>query len=466
MSRDQLDREQRDSYTFLPHARSSLYSTLSAHFKGGQRALNEEYSQVRGSVRLTLERPLRGKFSPTSATVFRADETELPVDLTVEWIDVILYPPGFGFLVYKVETSGLSIESAGVVHRSFKKVLYSERLRVKPAILHGLPGGETSWQDILSELLSEFDVDIRDEYAHIHASSFRVLSLALVENLNDEEAEFGNIRGVEEGHLISLITGEDLSTISHPGKDLVEIARKSGRLDYWRDWSGVFLWDDVAFIGVKTEFTTKNLVHNVEALYAPLFIYTLFQHARLHEISHQLTKLAAQERVNRAAALKQLEALNSDLLSFRSHYMFWEVSRAPVIVALFGHLIAHFETNRLFDQIERDIQRAYTQESKYSQDRLARIVGVVTFVTLPVTALLGVFNQSVQSTFSETWQRWMCFIGVGLVSVVLGFWAVGSPAWLNRLVDGIHRWRSAFSRLRWAQVWRRALFGHQPGRVP
>ena len=459
---DELGREVRDSYTFLPHARQPLYSTLRAHFGDGSASLRRDYQECRGSIRFTLRSVLKSRFAPTSATVFKADGTAVFVNLETGWIDVILYPPGFGFLIYQFHTYNLSVETAGILHRSIKKVLFRERLRVKPPILHGLPGGDADWSDLLSELLADFCVDLDSEYSQIHASSFRVVSMALVAALGDDTLRFGNIHGIEEGHLISLITGEDLSHLSHPGKDLVDAARNSGRLKYWRDWSGVFLWDDVAYIGEETEFTRTSLVHNVEALYVPLFVFTLFQHARLHGISHSLTDLAASESLNHAVFLSKLERLNEDLLRFRSNYVFWEVSRAPVIIALFRHMIESFGTNHLFDQIERDLQRAYLQESKYSQERLARIVGVVTFVTLPISALLGIFNESVRDTLSESWQRWLCLFVVVCTSVVIAFWAIGIPAWIECLFRWLDNHRSEFCRRGWRSVADRFLFGHRP----
>ena len=445
LDKEKLEREEHDSYAFLPHARSSHYNRFANDPTNGSAMLARGYRDGTSSIRLTLRKHEYVRYCPKRATVFRADKTHFTIDIDVSWVDVILYPPGFGFLIYKISTTGLTVEDAGVVHRSIKKVYYRERLRVNPPRLHIIGRLEEEWPTILSGLLSDFDVDTASEYAQTHASSFRVVSLAIGPELANDELVYGNIRGSEEGHLLALITGEDLSTISHPGNDLVEIARTTGRLNYWRDWSGLFLWDDVAFIGTETQFTTTHLVHNVEALYTPLFVYALFQHLRLNEISVSLTQLSAEARARGNGVLKKLENLNADLRFFRSNYMFWEISRQPVMAALFGHLVTHFETVRQFDQIEHDIERMYLQERTVSQERLAFFVGLATFFALPVGALLAAFGGSVSSFLSASWMRWLLMFAV--VGISLLGWLLAT----NRL--------SIPPRIEWPRIRRRAMFG-------
>lgn len=444
----QLERELRDSYAFLPHARNSHYARFAGDLEEADLCIFDGYRNGTNSVRLTLRSSEHLKYFPRRATVFRADKTYFTISVDVGWVDIFLFPSGFGFLVYKFSTSKLTVEDAGVVHRSIKKVYYRERLRVNPPpVLHIIGHLERNWQTMLADLLSEFDADIADEWAQTHASSFRVMSLAIGPDLANDGIRYGNIEGSEEGHLISLITGEDLSTISHPGKDLVDTSRKRGRLAYWRDWSGLFLWDDVAFIGTETEFTTTHLVHNVEAMYLPLFIYTLYQSLRLSEISVQLGALSVEARAKRNGVLGKLEKLNSELRFFRSNFMFWEISRQPVMAALFNRLVSHFETGLLFEQIEHDIERMYQQERTVGQERLALFVGLATFFALPVGGLLAAFSGSVSSFLHDSWMRWLLTVFVVTLSA-LG-WLVASDRVRVPLRED------------WAKIRRRILFGRR-----
>lgn len=427
----QVVRETHDLFAFLPHVRSSHYNRFISQPDGADEALASGYVKSTNAVRLTLrdpDKPENLRYFPSEAIVHRADSTAIRIRLTVNWIDIILYPPGFGFLIYKMSTDDLTVETAGIVHRSIKKVHYRDRLRVKPPILLRDNGSIVSeWPSILRSLLSEFAVDPDSDFAQTHASSFRVVSLSIGSLANDS-VSYGNIDGSEEGHLISLITGEDLSTISHPGSDLVRAARGKGRLNYWRDWSAIFLWDDVAFMGTETEFTKNHLVRNVELLYLPLFVYALFQYLRLNQISVKLTDLSARsrsrKRQTRADVLIELERLNSDLRFFRGNYMFWEISRQPVMAALFNHLVAHFETRALYEQIEHDIERLYLEERTRAQERIAFYAGLATFFALPVGALLAVFNQSISDSVTGGWRGLIALLVI-LISVLVWRSATG-----------------------------------------
>lgn len=125
--------------------------------------------------------------------------------------------------------------------------------------------------------------------------------------------------------------------------------------------------------------------------------------------------------------LKKLEDLNGDLRHFRSNYMFGEVSRQPVMAALFQHLIAHFATSGLYVQIEHDIERMYLEERARAQERIAAYAGFATFFALPVGALLAVFSDTISGWITGPW-RAAATVAVMVLAVV--------------------GWRRAFYRLR------------------
>jgi len=405
-----LAREMDDSFAFLPFVRPRIFAEMTEverRFNGTDYSKAEQaiidiactfahrsYARNLNATRLTLSSNHISAYAPSAATIYRADGATFQVPLTCSWIDVVLFPPSTGFLILKLETAGLTMQEAGQVHRSLKKVFFRERLRVRPAKIEFRDGHIDYWANSIPRLLDSLLLD-RDNLSHVQTvgSSFRVLSAAMAHNLQDDGNIYGNIEGSYEGHLMALITGEDLGGVAHPGVELMNLVRQDGLIRYFENWAGLILWDDLALLADVSPFATKHLWHTIEAFYLPLYVLALFQQMRLQEIAGDLKAFRETSDLRQRHQLKTLQELNQELLEFRNRFWFAEITRAPVLAALYARFIKHFHVDELYSGIESELERLYTQERTMSQDRMSTLVSFVTFVALPVTFLLGIFGE-------------------------------------------------------------------------
>lgn len=357
----------------------------------------ESYRRRTSALRLTLAPTELDRYGPAGATVHRADGTTFDVDLHCQWIDVVLFPPETGFLIVKLTTEGLSVQQAGQLHRSIKKVYFRDRLRVKPANIRQSDNRKAGWAEIVPDLLDDLQI-VGEDRTHTKTvgSSFRVLSASLGTDLRNDARSYGNIRGSYEGHLLALITGEELASIAHPGPDLTAALRNGGAIQYWDNWAGAILWDDVAFVADSTSFSNNYLWPIIEALYLPLYLLTLFQEIRLQEIAGDLELLGAGDRMRPAEELKELERIDQRLLNFRNRYWFSEVTRAPVLALFYERCRLYFRTDELLASIEGELSRLYSQVRTRAQDKISGLVSFVTFVGFPASLATALFADTLK----------------------------------------------------------------------
>lgn len=432
-----LAREMDDSFAFLPFVRPRIFAEMTeversskgTDYSHVEQAVidtacirgHRSYARNLNATRLTLSSNRISAYAPLAATIYKADGTTFPVPLTCSWIDVVLFPPSTGFLILKLETVGLTMQEAGQVHRSLKKVFFRERLRVRPAKIEFRDGHTDYWADSIPRLLDSLLLD-RYNLSHVQTvgSSFRVLSAAMAHNLHDDGNVYGNIKGSYEGHLMSLITGEDLGGVAHPGVELMSLVREEGLIRYFENWAGLILWDDLALLADATPFSTKHLWHTIEALYLPVYVLTLFQQMRLQEIAGDLAAFSETSNLRQRHQLKTLQQLNQELLEFRNRFLFAEISRAPVLAALYARFKKHFHIDELYSGIESELERLYTQERTMSQDRMSVLVSFVTFVALPLTFLLGTFGEVLKKYVpTDPKIAVLATLGVGVVSTLV-----------------------------------------------
>lgn len=436
LSAEQQSKAVDDSFAYLPHARRALFAEaveFADRVSGGEwmsetavasavTATLAAYRQDRRPVRLRLRRHYLEHFGPRLARAFRVDGSTLEMPVDCGWIDLVCYPSGTALLVIKFSTSGQRLRDIGRMLRSIKRVHYRERLRVRPAEFE-LPTGEhVRWSDLLPRLLDRFGrapVDI--EHTQTIGASFRAVSCALVDH-RDERGPFGNFESSYEGHLFALATGEDVDGTGHPGTSLLGDIRQAGLLRYWESWGALALWDDVANVAVNDEFGRRHLLRNVETLYLPLYLLTVYQQIRLQEISSKLSnsKYATRVRGSINPRIRELEQLTTSLLEFRSRYCFIEVSRAPVIAALYECFQRHFRIDELSRHAEEQLERLRSQARTVSAQALNRLIAVVTFIAVPISVLAGVFGEQLREVITRN--GWLA--AVAATVLILGMLAV------------------------------------------
>ncbi|WP_162243422.1 CorA family divalent cation transporter [Williamsia sp. Leaf354] len=370
--------------------------------------------------RLTLTNENFEKYRPTSARIDRAVGDEFNVALNCEWIDVILMPPGVGFLIIKLTTEGLSLSTAGDVHRGIKKIYYRERLRVQPAKIT-VGNLEFEWAQIIPDILA----DLKTDKPAPDNASFRVISASMSSELRDDsDVNFGNMKGHYEPYLLKLVTGEQLADLSHPGTDLVEKVRNNGLIRYWDRWQAIIWGDDVAYLTQSSKFARKSLWLNIDTLYLPIFLLTFYQHIRLQKISAELYELASQKIESNQRQIAKLRRLSEMLLDYRSKYVFSEVTRAPVLATLHERFSEHFRTASSLQDIETELDRRYTEERTLAQERLGTAVALITVLVVPLTILTAVYGQAIQTVTQKNHLLSGLIIGLSIVATPLFFLAL------------------------------------------
>lgn len=342
-----------------------------------------------------------------------------PVEVACDWVDVMLFPARQGFLIIRLSMTGTIAEIART-HRSLTKVFHRRRLRIRPAKLD-TGGGETTWRELIAGLLGDFSFSTDDGDAQVMGSSFHIFSHTFTHELLARETCDGAFDSPAHLQIFQMLTGESLHSTGYPGGSQLADYRDRGILHYWRDWMVGLHWDSWVGLSEAHDFGRTNLARNVEALHLPLFVLFLYQQARTSQISSELAGAGL-----RVDASDHLARLSTDILQFRNQFTFTEVSyRAPVITAIFAHLSRYFSTEKRFLALQQEMDDLRAQVQARAQSRTNRLVGMATFMAIPLALVLSMFGPRLEQYAPHGWQ-WAVATTVLIVAVFTWLWGFGT----------------------------------------
>jgi Mg2+ and Co2+ transporter CorA len=195
---------------------------------------------------------------------------------------------------------------------------------------------------------------------------------------------------------------------------------------FWRCWRGMALKDNVVFLGTEDiGFNKVVLPHNLEYNYFPLYLYTLHQKYKLLAFSSELMRKSAQAQRN----LREVRSLMASFMRFRNMYWFSEVTRKPLGGELYRKFQNGLEVPALYDLVSNEVKDLKEYYEQQHEQRMSTLLAILTFVFLPLGAVVGIFGM----TFFNTGSWWTFITACILVEIVsLGLWKWWTQDWRPR----------------------------------
>jgi hypothetical protein len=469
-----------DTYFFLPYIRTLLFPET-AHLPAGDPSTHPTHldrltsvpaSQLAaklnpdGVVRLRYAgehrdalQPLRLVWELRDAQGAIIEQLDPPAPLCIDWIDVLFFPQGVGFLLLK-----LHLDESTIPVKRLNEILYHLRLVLPPRVgwqmadwqrtrpdapltfssrdlvdylLQGLTSASDrlTYETIDALRTAHLNAPSRvprytsTEPGQVYGQSLRLYSYACLDNTSaagdtaqtDPPFEHPAQRALYE--LATCTATDDPDYIPHQ-RGLAQLIDQS-YIALWDNWQGMALHDNVVFlVNRPTGFTQGALAHNVESDYLHLYLLTLYQKVRLNWLSGELLRHSADLHHN----LSEARALWDAHMMFRNHYWFTEVTFRPQGITLYKQFQQGLGSLALYAALSSEVQdlQAYYEQKVERQTNT-----LLNFITI-IGLLLGVPGVLTQVYGSDllTLAAWPGF----LLSLAIGYIIVGS-AWLL-----IQRW--------------------------
>lgn len=459
--RDALD----DTYFFLPHVRELLFPETSRFPEDPARQLEQarevaalppgrlgELVPPDAALRLTYD-PERLAGPGARLEVQARGPRGQVVDhctLRVDWIDAVLFPHGVGFLTLKTELEEPEPDARRVaallakmrlVHPPFPQYHLSTWRRADDPdappfeardlvdyLLQGLTAATDQRAFSLGAFRARFGARVTEErdsgspFGQVYAQVFHLFTYALLVDdpsasagAAHEAASGGDEAGAATGGntplfgspaeqaLYELATGTDTSNPAYlPHPDQLARLFERSLIALWQNWLGMALHDNVVFLGTRSDpFTRRGLPHNIESDYFPLYLLALFQRTRLSVLYGQIVR----REVDLSRNLREARKLWDDLLMFKNHYWFGEVTRSPQGIEIYRRYRQGLDVVALCEEVSAELREL----QEHYERRSARVTGdlleLLTFVGLPVGIAAQLFSNALTGQASFEFAR-------------------------------------------------------------
>lgn len=371
-----------------------------------------------------------------------AENTKLSAQ--VQWIDAMLFPSGLGFLMLKVVLEEDSPQLGQLIDLN-----YYLRLVHPPNINWTLPrlsAEQTTMtvrdlMDFLTQGMADNDTNIynlarfvdrlytsaprrlsESEAGQVYGERCHIFSYACL-NLKDNNSD-NTSNGVFESvkdRLVfefasSIPVGDSVNNpMWVPSIDYVKGLKAENRFSVWQAWCGMALKESVVFLGTEDiSFNRRGLPGNIENDYLPLYIYSLYQKYQLFIFADELMRKGAYV----AQYLQEVRTLMDRFMDFRNKYWFNEVTRKPLGSDLYCKFQQGLESTALYDLVSSQVKDLKEHYEERRQRRIDLLLNLVTFVFLPLGAVIGIFGMTF---FTGTWKSFLIVMIVILI-ISLGIW--------------------------------------------
>jgi hypothetical protein len=451
------------SFSFLPHVRRLLYpelagaalpeitaalATTAGNDVGAvRRALcprKDRYDQrfAHASVRLTWYGDLLRPDSRLRLCLPVSGGTEEEFQLTVRWVDAVLFPEGVGVLIVALEVPE-DVDTATMARliRFLKKIEYRRRLSVELArIRFGAAGPDettTTWTELLRVLLADLSFgpppDSRVAASDVAATlgvNWRVAAVSHVLDVHPDDV-CPPFTTVADQACFALATGRMVSrTATADIPSAVQWGYLSGRrrLSLWNDWQMLYHYDNLIQAVTSTDPAyARHQYENFEYEYLTLFILATAQRHVLDLMESELAQISG--RLSDAS--RELERFTAKLIRFNTRLRLLDVSTTPVGAPLYELLRMEFGLPRSFTTLrtgtaalETYLSARHARRQEISSMRTERFIELLTVVGAP----LGLYAALAQSQLQNlTWLKnitpadaW--WIMLALVSLLILIW--------------------------------------------
>jgi hypothetical protein len=371
----------------------------------------------------------------------------------LDWVDLLLFPSGVGFLLFKARLAGDRPRLSELM------ALNAGLRQVRPPTLAWdlpvlrIPGvaGEPRFRDLVNFLLAGLTKPGSPERLEANPGGLASLTLAGAGAYTETEA--GRAYG-ERCHLFSYacaplaeaeraalpagVFADGIDRLLYeigacmgpgdsvhnpvwvPAAEQAERVVRENRLAMWRCWRGMALKESCVFLATENlGFNRKALAHNAEYDYLPLYLYTLYQKHRLLTFADGLMREVAQRKGHLSGA----RVLLRRFVSFRNRFWFSEVTRRPMGGDLYRLLQQAQELPRLYDMVTTSIKEAKEYYEERWDRQVRQVLTVLGWVAGPLAAVWG----AARLQLGESYPLWVvaslaCLLLVGGSAALLLWW--------------------------------------------
>jgi hypothetical protein len=459
-----------DSSFFLPYIRGALFPET-IHLAGEPRGencsnwtrlLREWAGRGLGAVcgdlgpgsvlRLTCHLSLREALSEFSVIQHREQDgvtvEHEEVQARMDWVDVLLFPSGIGFLMFKVSLRQDDPMMSRLIDLNYyMRTVLPPNLSWTLPTLH-FPGAATPLRMAdLMNLLTQGMVGRRtspltDGVNELHTGNWRTSSPYTDSEAGQAYGErcqtlvfacvhLGDAKRAGPGGAFP--SGEDRllfeigscvglgNTLNNPlwvpAPDYGKKLATSNRMFVWRCWRAMGLKDSFVFLATEDMgFTRHSLPHNIENDYLPLYLFTLYQKYQLFVFASDFMSEVAQVENN----LNAVRSLMERFVNFRNQYWFNEVTRKALGGEIYRTMQQGLETSQLYQLVTSSVRDARDYIQQLHDRRFQRSVMLITLVFGPLAILFGAIRVFFEGE-APTWFKivLVClFASLGLGAVV------------------------------------------------
>ncbi len=416
-----------DSYFFLPFAKRLLFPELEETpntIEGRERLINlaQEFKSADPehiyrwlakfpTLHLTLREKERERIQQmriTSEYGRRYDQR-----VTVEWIDLFLFPQETGFITMKVSISEDDPTISQIIDLN-----YQMRQVLPPKVEWMLPRFSveacpeiTSTQTLMEFLLQDLTPPYLQEakegryseslFGQTYGDRCFVYSYSCIdlpEDLDRGEIPHDPFQSIEDMLLYEYgtCTGFGSSTAAGsnflPSTEYAEELMSSNRVSLWKLWRALMLRETVTYIAFKKNpFNLSYFPQNIENDYFNLYLYTLYQKIQLFKYSTELLR----EDNNPKESMISTRRLLDNFMEFRNKFWFVEVTKRPQGDYIYEKYQEGLQTTDLFDAVADEIGDL----NEYYEARLSRnistLLNFLTIYFVPFSAIISFFGMSI-----------------------------------------------------------------------
>jgi hypothetical protein len=418
----------------------------------------------------------------------------LDANVTIEWIDVFLFPQSIGFLALKLrlETPILTAAAlsdfhyhARLVHPPTVGWTLAEWTRrdldtappfalrdLVDSLTQGLVAGPRGASHGLTDFAqgraparySNTDAgQVYGQTAHLYTyacmgSPQTSPGDASVERVTtsvptpEAEADDYPFESPTERVLYDLATSTDSrdpAYVPHPRQ--VDAMRERSLIALWENWQGMALRDNVVFLAVRESPLTLNvLAHNVESDYLHLYLLALFQWTRLSILSGQLVR----EKQHLDRDLSAVRKLLDQFMMLQNRFWFREVTRKPQGVEIYRRFQQGLDVAPLFEEVQAQLNDVSAYYDRRAERSVSTMLMFLTLVATPLSLTVDLFGNAffnfhefdVQGLVAEPSFVNVLYTLVLLFSSILVLWLVWQKllprlvGWWQAIVPRLRRW--------------------------
>jgi hypothetical protein len=391
----------------------------------------------------------------------RPPDADLPVRL--DWVDVLLFPSGVGFLLFKVRLAGdrPRLSELMALNAGLRQVRPPTLAWDLPVLRFPGVAGEPRFRDLVNFLLEGLTKPGSPEGLDAHPGRLAISAFSGAGGYTETAA--GRAYG-ERCHLFSyacaplgeaeraaLAAGAFADGIDRllyefaagmgpgdsvhnpvwvPAAEQAERVGRENRLAMWRCWRGMALKESCMFLATEDlGFNRNALAHNTEYDYLPLYLYTLYQKHRLLTFADGLMREVAQRKGHLSGA----RVLLRRFVSFRNRFWFSEVTRRPMGGDLYRLLQQAQELQRLYDMVTTSIKEAKEYYEERWDRQVRQALTVLGWVAGPLAAVWG----AARLQLGESYPLWVV---ASLASLLLVGGSAALLLWWRRATERREVW--------------------------